>query len=135
MTNSMVGKKGRRSKKMSKTRSIKLSEQPTVLREMIDDYLDYIKDTTDICKINRSVNLKLNDILIGDNINDKNKLEKLNNSIQNTIGNDIPKQKLIEHCGDKSDKMLEKISNAMKKSINAFGKRRKSRKSRKSGRK
>ncbi len=117
------------SKKMSLSKNSLKS--PSKLRHLISDYLKYIENTTDFCKINRSVNVKLADIMIGDNINDKSKLLKLKNSINNTIGNDVPKQKLVEHCGDKSDKMLEKIGNAISNSGNAFGRRRKHKKSKK----
>ncbi len=119
-----------RKKSIQRSLSRNSMKSPSKLKHLISDYLDYIKDTTDVCKINRSVNIKLADMMVGNNINDKAKLFKLKNSINNTIGNEVPKQKLIEHCGDKSDKMLEKIGNAISNSGNAFG-RRKHKKSKK----
>jgi hypothetical protein len=126
-----TSKKRSISKSFMKSFSKNSSKSPSKLKHLISDYLDYIKDTTDVCKINRSVNVKLADIMMGDNINDKIKLLKLKSSINNTIGNDVPKQKLVEHCGDKSDKMLEKIGNSISNSGNAFGRKRKHKKSKK----
>ena len=98
------------------------------LKSAIEAYLKYIKKTDEACGVKRSVNPRLEELMQGGNIDDPEKLSRIKKAIDNTLGNEIPRQKLVEFCGENSDKMLEKVGNLISSS-RFFGRKRRQRKS------
>ncbi len=117
--------------KKSVKKSLKNSNK---LKKLVEKYIKHIETKGDECMNKRIVNKKIKHLHGSDYAEEL--IKSVIMSADNTLNNEMPRNKLDEFCGAETSKMLDEINSEFKKSIKMmFGKKKNSKHSQKHSKK